>query len=119
MTDGKVRISIHKQHKSMDPFDLVSTFQAASGGAMVWDIFLAHLETRKTSAIFFTYFFSYIFIGENNYHLITIAYLSVIAEHVPPISQKDSTPCHTVQILSNQFFEHDNAFSVLTFLDKH
>lgn len=93
--------------------------QAASGGVMVWDIFLAHLGTRKISAIFLKYFFSNIFIGENDYHLITIAYLSVIADYGHSISQKYSTPCHTVHILSNQFLEHDNAFSVLTCLDKH
>ncbi len=41
-SDVRVRIWC-KEHESMDPFCLVSTVQAGSGGLMVWGIFLGTL----------------------------------------------------------------------------
>ncbi len=52
------------------------------------------------------------------------AYLSVVADHVHPFMttvhpssdgyfQKDNTPSHKAQIISDMFLEHDNEFTLL------
>lgn len=85
----------------MNPFCLVSTVQASDGG----DIFLAHLKPLSTNWI-------------------TTAYLSIFGDHVHSLKttvylssdsffQKDSTPCHKTQMISNWFLQHDNAFTVV------
>ncbi len=67
-SDGRVRIW-RKEHESMDPSCLVSTFQAAGGGVIVWvDIFLAHFGPLVPI----------------EHCLNTTAYLSIVADHVHP-----------------------------------
>ncbi len=83
----------------MDPSCLVSMGQAAAG-VMVWEIF--SWQTLGP-------------LVPTEHHLNTTAYLSIVADYVPPFMttvypsfQQDNVPCHKAQIISNWFLEHDN-----------
>ncbi len=104
-SDGRVR-TWHKEHESTDPSCLVSTVQAPGlvcNG--VGDIFLAHFVPIEPC-------------------LNATVYLSIVADHVHPFMttvypssdgyfQQDNAPCHTAQIISDWFLEHDNEFTLL------
>ncbi len=83
--------------------------QAAGGGVMVWSLFSWHTLGPLVPT---------------EHRLNATAYLSIVADHVHlfmtivyPSSndyfQQDNTPCHTAQITSDWFLEHDNEFSLL------
>ncbi len=107
-SDGRVRIW-HKEHESMDPSCLVSTVQAG-GGVMVWGIFSWHTLGPLVPI---------------EHCLNATAYLSIVGDCVHPFMitvypssdgyfQQDNTPCHTAQIISDWFLEHDNEFTLLS-----
>ncbi len=88
---------------------LVSTVQAPGGGVMVWGIF-----SWQTLGPFVPI--------EN--HLYATDYQSIVANHVHPFMttvypssdghfQQDNATCHTAQIISDWFLEHDNEFTLL------
>ncbi len=93
----------------MDPSCLVSTVQAGGGGVMVWGIFSWHTLGHSVPI---------------EDRLNATAYLSIVADHVPPFMttvypssdnhfQQDNAPCHKAQIISDWFLEHDNEFTLL------
>ncbi len=92
-SDGRVRIW-HKEHESMDPSCLVSTFQAAGGGVIVWGIFSWH-----TLGL----------IVPIEHCLNARAYLSIVADHVHPFMT-------TVHPSSYGFFQQDKGQSILNFV---
>ncbi len=104
-SDGRVRIW-HKEHESMDPSCFVSMVQA--GGVIVWGMFSWH-----TLGPFIPI----------EHRLKATAYLSIIADHIISLwlqctifwcyFQQDNAPCHTAQIISDWFLEHDNEFTLL------
>ncbi len=101
-SDGRVRIQC-KEHESMAPSCLVSTVQAAGGGLMVWGIYSWHTLGPLVPI---------------EHYLNTVAYLSVVADHVHPFMitvyfQQYNAPCHKAQIISDWFLEHDNEFTLL------
>ncbi len=96
-----------KEHESIDPFCLVSKVQAGGGGVMMWGIFSWHTLGPLVPI---------------EHRLNATAYLSIVAVHpfmttVYPSSdgyfQQDNASCHTVQIISDWFLEHDNEFTLL------
>ncbi len=104
-SDGRVRIWC-KEHESMDPSCLVSTFQA--GGLMVWGIFSWHTLGLLVPI---------------EHHLNATADLSIV-DHVHPFMttvytssddyfQQDNAPCHKAQIISDWLIEYDNEFTLI------
>ncbi len=92
-SDGRVRIW-RKERESMDRSSLVSTFQAAGGGLMVWGIFSWHTLGPLVPI---------------EHCLNTTAYLSIVADHDIPLwlqfthllmyFQQENVPCHKAQII--------------------
>ncbi len=106
-SDGRVRIW-RKEHESMDPYCLVSTVQAGGGGVMVLGIFYWHT-----------------FVVSIEHCLNTTAYLSIVADHVPPFMttvypssdgyfQQDNAPCHKAQIISDFWVHFTKMASTVT-----
>ncbi len=107
-SDRRVRIW-RKEHESMDSSCLVSTVQAGGGGVMVWGIFSWHTLGPLVPI---------------EHRLNATAYLSIVADRFLPFMttvypssdgyfQHDNAPCHTAQIISDWFLEHDNEFTLL------
>uniref|UniRef100_G1Q3L6 Tc1-like transposase DDE domain-containing protein n=1 Tax=Myotis lucifugus TaxID=59463 RepID=G1Q3L6_MYOLU len=106
--DGRVRIW-QKQHESMHPTCMSTTFQAVGGSVMVWGMFSWHdlgplilVEQRLNST----------------------TYLSMVVDQVHPnmlmaypnrdsFFQQDNASCHGAHIVQEWFQEHEGDFTLL------
>jgi len=84
----------------MDPSFLVTTVQAAGGGGVMGDVFLAHFRPISDNWASF------------KCHSHVHPFMSTMYQSSDGYFQPDAQ-CHKAGIISNWFLEHDNEFTVL------